>query len=180
MIRAALAVTLLLCLAPVAWAQGSRPAKKAPAKQAVASLGLKATRAPTDAERKRFTLPKWVRVLGRIVVTVTPGGPAAKAKLAPGDVVLRLARNPLYSDDDVRDFERASQPGRKVRVQVVRAKQPKRREWVELTLGQRTVAVAKSPRVRWQFASRGQLPLALAQAKKQRRWLLVGLSGAET
>ena len=72
-----------------------------------------------------------------------------------------------------------SEPGQKVKVQVQRAKGDKK-ETLAVALGTKKVRKSKTPTLKWEFASLGQLEFALARAKKKQKLVLVGLSGAET
>ena len=101
------------------------------------------------------------------------------AGIAPGDVVVKLGKNELYSQDDIADFLLASKPGQKVVALVLRAN-TKKEEALTVTLGKGKAKAPEAPRLEWQYASLGQLTDALAKAVKEDKLLLVGLSGAET
>ena len=145
-----------------------------------ALLGL-SSRAPTSSEARIFELPLNVRHCGQVIDQVAADGPAAKAGVKIGDVLLGLDKNDIYSFDDVADFLATSQPGRIV---VARLKRAGTAELftASITLGRRqlTDAERKAKGLHWQFAGLGQFDAALAEAKKQSQTLLVGLSGAET
>jgi len=144
----------------------------------VAALGAD-TRVPTAEEAKTYELGKLVgRVQGQCVASVDKGGPAEKAGLKPGDVLLVLDANKVFSRDDIDDFLRVSQPGAEVKMLVKRADTYKE-ENVMVTLGANKVE-DKDKHFAWQYAGLGQLDAAVAAAKKKGKLVLVGLSGAET
>jgi predicted metalloprotease with PDZ domain len=137
------------------------------------------TRVPTAEEATTYQLDKLVgKVQGQYVNSVDQDGPAEKAGLKAGDVLLVLDANKVFSRDDVEDFLRVSQPGAKVKVLVKRAGTYKE-ETVTVTLGANVVE-NKDGRFPWQYAGLGQLDAALAAAKKDGKLVLVGLSGADT
>jgi S1-C subfamily serine protease len=140
-----------------------------------AQLGA-GTRAPTKEEVKEYELPTTVRVQGQVVDSVEPGSPAEKAGIAKGDVILKLGENKIYSRDTIEDFLHVTKPGTEITVLIKRAKSFKEEE-IKLKLGEREV---KGRRFAWDYASLEQLEQALAQAKKDGKKVLVGLSGAET
>ncbi len=144
----------------------------------LATLGAK-TRAPTAEEAKTYNLRRAKgRPAGQLVTSVDKKGPADKAGLAEGDVLLSLDSNELYSRDDLEDFLRASKPAAKVRAMLKRA-DTFAEESVTIALG-RSVGATANGRFAWQYAGLGQLDRALADARKDKKLLLVGLSGAET
>jgi serine peptidase DegS len=61
---------------------------------------------------------------GATVVDVYPGGPAARAGLQPGDVLLSIGKHPIIDSTDLRTREAESVPGSKVQVSGLRAGQP--------------------------------------------------------
>jgi len=137
------------------------------------------TRVPTAEEAKTYQLGKLVgKVQGQYVSGVDKGGPAEKAGLKAGDVLLVLDANKVFSRDDIEDFLRVSQPGAQVKVLVKRAGTYKE-ETVTVTLGANKVE-DKDKHFTWQYAGLGQLDDALAAAKKDGKLVLVGLSGADT
>lgn len=147
---------------------------KAPAE--VASLGVTA-RAANASEKDALSLGDAIagRVNGVIAEEPAKDGPAAAIK--PGDAILALDGNRLYSNDDLLDFVRAAKPGQKVKVSLKRA-DSKKEETVEITLG--SAPAAKQTKIAWQFAGPAQFEAALALAKKDGKKVLVGISGAET
>jgi len=143
----------------------------------VAALGAE-TRVPTADEAKTYDLGKLVgRVQGQHVSSVDKGGPADKAGLKPGDVLLVLDANKLFSRDDLEDFLRVSKPGAQVKVAVKRAETFKEAT-ITVTLGANRVE-GKDKLFAWQYAGLGQLDAAVAAAKKEGKLVLVGLSGAD-
>lgn len=134
------------------------------------------TRAPTKQEAREYSLPGGVRAQGQLIESVEAGSPADKAGLAKGDVILKLNDNRIYSRDSLEDFLRVTRPGTEIKVTVKRAKTYKEEE-IRLTLGERET---KERRILWQYASLEQLDAALAHAKKDKKKVLVGISGAET
>jgi serine protease Do len=143
-----------------------------------AALGAD-TRVPTAEEAKTYQLGKLVgKVQGQYVSGVDKGGPAEKAGLKAGDVLLVLDANKVFSRDDLEDFLRVSQPGAQVKVLVKRAGTYKEGT-VTVTLGANKVE-DKDKHFTWQYAGLGQLDAALAAAKKDGKLVLVGLSGADT
>ena len=149
----------------------------APKKKA-AALGLK-TKVPSEETTKALGLKNKVRVLGREVSALEPDGAAVRAGLKVGDVVLRLGSNDLYSTDDIVDFLSVASPGDRVPVVLKRVGETEQVELVA-TLDGESAAVSETPGIEWQYASLGQLPLALKEARAKMKKVLVGLSGAET
>ena len=140
-----------------------------------ASLGT-STRGPTSQEAKEYSLPASVRVQGQLVESLEAGGAADQAGILKGDVILKLNENRIYSRDSLDDFLRVTKPGSEVRVLLKRGKTYKEEE-VKTVLGKRE---SNDKRIAWQYASLEQLDTALAQAKKEGKTVLVGISGAET
>ena len=146
----------------------------------VAYFGVE-TRAPTDEEVLEFGLPLRVRHQGQVVDRVEPGSPAESAGIRVDDVLLSLDQNDLYSLDDVRDFVSTRDPGQIVHVTLKRrgSEEPRivRAEIGERMFGRDGDAAGS---IRWQFSSLVQLDAALRHAKSEGKFLLVGISGAET
>ncbi len=162
-------VAAAVCLAIPSIAQEEAPAR------VEATLGLQ-SREPSRDEAKAYGLPFKVRVQGQIVTEVEKDGPAAKAGIAPGDAILDLDKNRIYSGDHVADFLRTAKPGAEAKVRIRRAKTHKE-EVIAVVLGSRKV---KAGGIEWEFASLEQLDAALARAKKLGRRVLMGITGAET
>jgi len=148
------------------------------AKPKVASLGAE-TRNATEEEAKAYDLGKQKVgcTNGQFVKAIEKGGPADKAGLKEGDMLLSLDANKLYSRDDLSDFLGVMKSGAKVEAFVKRAGTFKE-EKVTLTLGAGPEASGKG--IVWRHAGLGQLDSALAAAKKDGKPVLVGLSGADT
>ena len=91
--------------------------------------------------------------------------------------MLAADSNRLYSDDDLQDFVATAKADQKVKFTLKRA-DTKKEETVEVTLG--AGALPKQPHLMWQYAGPAQLEAALAQAKKDGKKVMVGISGAET
>jgi predicted metalloprotease with PDZ domain len=143
-----------------------------------AGIGVE-SRAATAEEAKTYGLDQLKGCpAGQFVSAVEKGGPAEKAGLQAGDMLVALDANKFYSRDDLDDFLRVSEPGAKVKATVKRAGTFKE-ETLTVTLGASTKA-ASNGQFRWQYAGVGQLDQALAAAKKANKPVLVGLSGAET
>jgi S1-C subfamily serine protease len=143
-----------------------------------AALGAE-TRVPTADEAKTYQLDKLVgKIQGQYVSSVDKDGPAEKAGLKAGDVLLALDANKVFSRDDMEDFLRVSKPDSKVKLLVKRAGTYKE-ETVTVSLGANKVE-DKEKHFTWQYAGLGQLDTALAAAKKDGKLVLVGLSGADT
>src|SRR5207248_240812 len=79
------------------------------------------------------------------LLQVTQGGPAEKAGLKPGDVVVAVDDKPVRSYRALLEIVRGHKPGDKVKVSRRRAKDVK---VVELTLATRTAAAAAGPGAR--------------------------------
>ncbi len=157
--------------------QDKKPTKPDPTIK-IATLGA-STRAPTKDEVKQLGLKFEVRARGQIVSDLVKDGAATKAGLAAGDVLVRLSNVEVFSQDDIADVLRASAPGQKVEAAVLRAKTGKE-ETIEIALGTKEVKLPKVAPLAWDYASLANLDAALAKAKKEKKLVLVGLSGAET
>lgn len=141
-----------------------------------AALGI-GTKQPTKEEGVDFKLEAIAgRWCGRLVTSVEEDGPASKAGLAVGDVLVRIGANDLYSQDDLDDVLRVAQRGAEATLVVKRAGTHEE-ESLTTTLD---AATAAGDGLTWHFAGPGQIEEALALAKKEGKTVLVGLSGAET
>src|SRR5262249_6341061 len=143
-----------------------------------AAVGAK-LRTPTSEEITRYGLTQLKHSPNGLYLTaIDQDGPADKAGLKKGDVLLALDENKIFSQDDFNDFLRVSHPGSKVQAIVKRAETFKE-EKVTVTLDASENA-ADARKFTWQHASLGQLERAVAAAKKEGKVVLVGLSGADT
>lgn len=143
-----------------------------------AALGAD-TRVSTADEAKAYQLDKLVgKIQGQYIITVEKDGPAARAELKVGDVLLALDANKVFSRDDIDDFLRVSPPTTNVKALVKRAGTHKE-ETVAITLGA-SKGESNGKQFAWQYAGLGQLDVALAAANKDGKLVLVGLSGADT
>ena len=61
---------------------------------------------------------------GATVVDVYPGGPAAQAGLQPGDILLKVDKQPIIDSADLRAREAETKPGTRVAVSGLRAGEP--------------------------------------------------------
>ncbi|WHZ19614.1 MAG: Outer membrane stress sensor protease DegS [Rhodanobacteraceae bacterium] len=61
---------------------------------------------------------------GATVLDVYPGGPAAQAGLQPGDILLKLGKQPIIDPADLRTREAETAPGSKVEVYGLRSGEP--------------------------------------------------------
>lgn len=157
--------------------QDKKPTKQDPTIK-VATLGV-STRAPTKEEVKKLGLKFEVRACGQIVSELVKDGAATKAGLMAGDVLVRLGNAEVFSQDDIADVLRVSAAGQKLKVSVLRAKTGKE-EAVEIALGTKELKAPKVAPLTWDYASLANLDTAIARAKKDKKLVLVGLSGAET
>jgi serine protease Do len=73
------------------------------------------------------------KLQGALVNSVEKGGPAEKAGIEPGDVILRFDGKPVASSEDLPRVVGAARPGSKVTVQIWRNKQPRE---VQLVVGE--------------------------------------------
>jgi serine protease Do len=144
----------------------------------MASLGAE-TRNCTQEDAKAYGLgrQKVGCINGQYVKAVDKDGPADKAGLKEGDVILSLDSNRLYSRDDLLDFLGVTKAEAKVEVLVKRAGTFKE-EKVSFTLS--TAPGPSGKGIVWQYSGLGQLDAALAIAKKEGKPVVVGLSGADT
>jgi len=144
----------------------------------VATLGA-ATRAPTKDEADELGLKFEVRARGQIVTELVENGPAGKAGLSAGDVLVVLAGVEVFSQDDIADILRVSVPGQKL-VASVRIVKTGEQQAMEIVLGAKQVQAPAEPGLAWHYASLVNLEVALAKAGQHKQLVLVGLSGAET
>lgn len=144
---------------------------------ATAAAGF-TTSAPGEDLVRELGLENNVRVRGRLIEEVDPGGPADGAGLRRGDVLLRLGENDLYSADDVADFLAVSTPGDEVTAEYNRSGEGTLA--ATITLGETWAASPSARQLRWQFASLGHLPRAFEFARTKKKKVMIGLSGAET
>jgi serine protease Do len=122
-----------------------------------------------------------VRWVGRVIDTVDSEGPAERAGLRAGDVIVSADGVRLFSQDDLDDLLRVSEPGQSLALQVLRSDDSDSEPVsIDVTLGSEVVTSAAQEPLRWQYASLEQLPLALGAAREKHKRVLVGLSGAET
>ena len=171
---------LLLCCAISAQEppKQDKESKKPEPTLRVATLDA-TTRAPTREEVKQLGLKFEVRARGQIVSELAKDGAGAKAGITAGDVIVRLGNVEVFSQDDIADVLLVSAPGKKLVASILRAKTGKE-ETVEFVLGAKEVKAPKAPPLAWNYASLANLNSALAKAKKDKKLVLVGLSGAET
>lgn len=139
------------------------------------ALGIQ-TRAPTNKEAELHVFPNARRYYGQVTTEVEKEGPAYKAGIGVGDVILKLNENRIYSQDNILDFLRVTPPETSVTITMKRVGREKE-ETLAVILGRRKSEANGIP---WQFASLEQLASALALAKKEGRKVLIGISGAET
>ena len=140
------------------------------------SLGVE-TGVPSEERVEALALPHRVRQQGRAIVSLDPDGPAARAGLSEGDVLLRAGGVELYSQDDLSDVARAGNPGDRLRLLVVRSGRTETEELdVELGRGD----LRRPDELQWPYASLAQLPRALEEARAAKKKVMVGLSGSET
>lgn len=85
---------------PVTPARGTRPGG-----ESVKTLGLTVQEVPAELARRLRTRG------GVLVAEVEPGGPAATAGVAAGDVLLEINRRPIRSVAEFREVVRALRPG---------------------------------------------------------------------
>ncbi len=145
--------------------------------ETVAVLGA-GFRAPTNAEAKHFGL---AFRQGQIVKSIVANGSADAAGIRMGDAILKFDDNAICSRDAVLDFLSVTEPGHMVRVKLIRVETLNTEE-VHVKLGRRGLAAEEAGKSNftWDFAGLAQLDQALARVKKQKKLVLVGLSGAET
>lgn len=94
-------------------------------------IGSQPVRLP-DALRERLGLTD--RETGLLVVTVEPGGPADKAGLLLGDVILAFAGEPVREPGELRDLLSSERVGQPATLAIVRGGEPRE---LTLTVGER-------------------------------------------
>ncbi len=144
----------------------------------IATLGVE-TRAPSKEECVRYALELDVRYQGQMISRLTKDGVGAKAGIRRGDIILMIDRVHIFSSDDIHDVLMVRRPGQTVTLQLTRGKD-KKKQTLRLKLGEQKIPARKGPRLTWHHAGLPYLKNALAQAKTERKRVLVGLSGAET
>jgi S1-C subfamily serine protease len=144
----------------------------------VATVGME-TRAPNKEERRKYSLKFEVRSQGQVVTGLARGGAAAKAGIRKGDIILKIEKVEIFSQDDIRDIVMVRKPGQKIVMDVIRGKSKKNTS-LEVKLGEKKIRATKKSRLEWDYAGIGYLKDALARAKREQKRVLVGLSGAET
>ena len=105
-------------------------------KAATAFLGV-STQTVDAGVASQFNLPVQS---GALVVVVAPSGPADKAGIKAGDVIVGFGGQPVRSSDDLGTLIQSRKPGDRVSVQVVRANG--RRTTIQVTLGVRPLPTA--------------------------------------
>jgi serine protease Do len=83
----------------------------------VAYMGV-STRDVNDVIAAQFGLPV---DSGALVVDVAPGGPADRAGVVPGDVIVGIGGRDVATSTDIRELVTEHEPGEEIDVQVVRA-----------------------------------------------------------
>jgi len=186
LVTTALATASLAVVLPAQKKEPPRPNPEATPAEAktpkefekIATLGLE-TRAPSKEERVRYALKLNVRFQGQLIDRLTKNGVGAKANLQRGDIILAIDKVEIFSSDDIRDLLMVRKPGQEVTLLLTRGKS-KKKETLRLKLGEQKIPKRKEPRLTWHYAGLPYLKDALAQAKREGKRVLVGLSGAET
>ncbi|MEE9127263.1 MAG: PDZ domain-containing protein [Planctomycetota bacterium] len=153
----------------------SRPHKEP---HRVATLGIE-TRAPSKEESIKYFLKLEVRYQGQVVTRLARRSAAARAGIRKGDIILKIEKVEIFSEDDIRDIVMVRKPGQKIVMDLIRGK-TKKKTSVEVKLGGKKIRAPKEPRLEWDYAGLGYLKDALAKANTEQKHVLVGLSGAET
>lgn len=148
------------------------------ATESVAWAGVK-TRTPSKEECIQYALNLEVRYQGQLVTNVVAKSAAAKAGIEVGDIILMMGKVGIFSKDDIADVVMVRKPGQVVDVRLLKAKTKKEKS-VLLKLGSKKIPKRKKARLQWHYAGLPYLEEALARAKKEKKRVLVGLSGAET
>jgi C-terminal processing protease CtpA/Prc len=144
----------------------------------IATLGVE-TRAPSKEECVRYALKLNVRYQGQMIRRLAKDSVAAKAGIRRGDIILMIDKVEIFSSDDIHDVLMVRKPHQTVTLQLIRGKD-KKKQTLRLKLGEQKIPARKGPRLKWHYAGLPYLKDALAQAKKESKRVLVGLSGAET
>lgn len=97
-----------------------------------------ATETVTALEVAQFGLPVGQ---GALVIDVAPGGPADRAGISPGDVIVTTAGQPIVSRDALGEAIREHQPREEIEVTVVHP--DGREESIDVTLGIRPLPVGQ-------------------------------------
>jgi len=113
---------------------GKKAGEQGQATRQEAYLGLFADQLPQAlAAQLGDQLP---RGRGLLVTQVVAGSPAEKAGIQPHDVLVTYDGKPVVKTDELRRLIRADQPGRQVRIELLRAG---RKQTIEAAVGERTV-----------------------------------------
>lgn len=84
-------------------------------------INIDDARALTDDDRHALGIPASERLLGAVIVLVAPGGPAARAGLVTGDIVVAFEDQPIERSAQLRWLASTSGVGRTVKLRVRRA-----------------------------------------------------------
>jgi serine protease Do len=96
-------------------------------------VGLLLTDVKDLDETQKAKVGKSLPATGAFVAELTPGGPAAKAGIRPGDVVTSINNKKVESSSDVVDYVSSQPIGSAVAIQYVRDGKPSQ---VQVTLGE--------------------------------------------
>jgi S1-C subfamily serine protease len=113
---------------------------------------------------------------GLVVDRVRKDGPAARAGIQAGDVLLQFEQNSLFSLDDLWDLVSTCPPGSERTLLYLRADKICKGT---IRLGRADASPGEST-FNWDYAGLAQLSLALERAVSTGQNLLVGLSGSDT
>ena len=84
--------------------------------------------------RNKLKLPAGAKAAGLIVLSVEPDGPAGRAGIVIGDVIVSLEGRPVTDTDDVQEFLSGDYVGKTVKAWLVRGGEPEERT---ITIGER-------------------------------------------